>query len=173
MLLVLACMLPLTGHARQSDRDQPIKVTADQFDSQAKPNGVTHLKGHVIVVQGTLKVTSATATIYFDGNSKMRRVVFTGSPAHIQQMDDNGNLIKGHADTLDYDIPNGIATLTGDAWIEQQGRGSARGNVLIYNTQTSTMSASSKGDERVHLIFQPSKDTGTSAPAKSDHTDKH
>src|SRR5699024_9493598 len=115
------CLVPSPVHAKEGDRSAPVEITSDYFDSQAKPNGVTHLKGNVVVVQGSLKATSATATVHFDANSRVRRVILKGSPARLQQMDDNGNLIKGHAGSVDYDVPKGIATLTRDAYIEQVG----------------------------------------------------
>lgn len=163
--LLLACTLPMAGQAKQSDRSAHVDVRSDYFDSQAKPNGVTHLKGNVVVTQGTLKATGASATVHFDADSRVSRVILKGPPAHLQQMDDNGNLIKGHAATVDYNVPKGIATLTDDAYIEQVGRGTASGEVLVYNTHTSTMSARGQGDSRVHLTFQPSKQEP--APASS------
>ncbi len=42
-------------------------------------------------------------------------MVITGSPAHIEQLDDNGNLMQGNAATLDYDNIKQIAVLTGNA----------------------------------------------------------
>ncbi len=163
--LLLACIGVPAAQAKQSDRSATIHVNADSFDSQAKPNGVTHLKGHVVITQGTFKATSATALVYFDSHSNVSRVVLKGSPAHIEQLDDNGNLIKGHAATIDYKIPSGIATLTDHAYIRQEGRGTARGQVLVYNTRTSVMSARGQGKNRVHLTFQPGEQKA--APASS------
>src|SRR5699024_7002767 len=136
------------------DRHQPVEVSAKSADAMAKPNGVSHLKGDVVIEQGSLKATGASATIHFDANSEVSRVVLTGSPAHLRQVDDNGNLVKGHADNIDYNVPKGIATLTGNAYVKQAGRGSASGDTLVYNTTTSTMKADSKGDNRVHLTFK-------------------
>ena len=165
--LLLACLLPLTAQAKKSDRNQPVEVSAKSADALAKPNGVSHLKGDVVIIQGSLKVTGDSATIHFDANSKVSRVVLTGAPAHLRQVDDNGNLVKGHADTIDYNVPKGIAKLTGDAYVKQAGRGSASGDTLVYNTETSTMTAQSKGDNRVHLTFKPRQaaSSGKAVPA--------
>lgn len=166
LALFLACALPLAAQAKQSDRSQPVKVSAQSADAMAKPNGTSHLVGDVVISQGTLKATGASATIYFDANSRVNRVVLTGSPAHLRQIDDNGNLVKGHANNIDYNVPKGIATLTGDAYVKQAGRGMASGDTLIYNTTTSTMTARSNGDNRVHLTFQPRQEEAP-APASS------
>lgn len=168
---LLVCLLPLAAQAKKSDRKQPVKVSAKSADALAKPNGVSHLKGDVVIIQGTLKVTGDSATIHFDSDSKVNRVVLTGAPAHLQQVDDNGNLVKGHADNIDYNVPKGVAVLTGEAYVKQAGRGSASGDKLVYNTETSTMTAQSKGDNRVHLTFRPhqvsSSDKAAPAPATS------
>ncbi|HET7268560.1 MAG TPA: lipopolysaccharide transport periplasmic protein LptA [Oleiagrimonas sp.] len=166
LALLLACALPLAAQAKKSDRSQPVKVSARSADAMAKPNGTSHLKGDVVISQGTLKATGASATIYFDANSRVSRVVLTGSPAHLRQIDDNGNLVKGHANTIDYNVPEGIATLSGDAYIKQAGRGMASGDTLIYNTTSSTMTARSHGDNRVHLTFQPRQENAPT-PATS------
>jgi len=162
---VLGMLLCGAVQAKQGDRSQPVNVDANSFDTSAKPNGVTHLKGNVVITQGTLKATSDQATAYFDGQSQIKRVVLTGH-AHIQQVDDHGNLMTGEADSIDYDVPGGIATLTGHAHVQQAGRGSASGATLVYNTRTSTMTAQGSGNERVHLIFKarPQPAAASSAP---------
>ncbi len=164
-VLLLAAIVPLATQARESDRQQPVEVSAKSADAMAKPNGVSHLKGDVVIQQGSLKATGASATIHFDANSEVSRVVLTGSPAHLRQVDDNGNLVKGHADHIDYNVPKGIATLTGNAHVKQAGRGSASGDTLVYNTTTSTMKADSKGDNRVHLTFKARQDKSAGNPA--------
>jgi lipopolysaccharide export system protein LptA len=92
-------------------------------------------------------------------------VVLTGSPAHLQQLDDNGNLMQGEAATIDYQVAKDFAVLQGRASITQQGRGEAHGDRLTYNTQTSEMTGDSGGDGRVHMVFKPKPKTGTAAPA--------
>lgn len=130
-------------------------VSTDGFNL---PNSVTTLTGNVIVTQGTLKATGDKALIYIDGDTQISRVVITagkGKLAHIEQIDDAGNLMTGDADKLDYDNINGIAVLTGNAVVHQQGRGEAHGDKLTYNTQTSQMTGSSGNDGLVHMVFLP------------------
>ena len=141
-------------------------VHADSFDGFNAPNSITTLKGHVLLTQGTMKVTGDLAKIYTDADSQVKRVVVTGNPAHIQEIDDSGNLMTGDAAQLDYDNVNGIAVLTGHAVVHQQGRGEAHGDKLTYNTQTSYMTGSSGGDGLVHMIFLPKPKPAKATPAK-------
>jgi lipopolysaccharide export system protein LptA len=159
--------------ARQDDRQQPAHITAKSFDATQQANGLIHYKGSVLLTQGTLKATGALATVYLDANNSVTRVVITGSPAHIEQLDDSGNLMQGNAATLDYDNVKQIAVLTGNASVDQKGRGSAHGDKLTYNTQTSQMTGESNGDGLVQMTFLPTpKPAGapqpkTTAPASS------
>jgi len=141
--------------ARKSDRQQEMHVAAKNFDGFQKPNSVSTLTGNVVITQGTLKATGAQAKVYFDGESQISRVVITGSPAHLEQLDENNNLVLGDAATLDYDNLKGIAVLSGNASITQKGRGDAHGDKLTYNTETSEMTGESGGDGMVHMTFKP------------------
>jgi lipopolysaccharide export system protein LptA len=164
-LLALGWLVIAPAHAKQSDRSQPMDVKASHFDGFQKPNSVSTLKGNVIITQGTLKATGEQAKVYFDADTQIDRVVLTGNPAHIQQLDDNGNLMRGEASTIDYQSSKDFAVLQGHASIAQQGRGEAHGDRLTYNTQTSQMTGDSGGDGTVHLVFQPKNKPAAAAPA--------
>ena len=143
---MLGALLLQPALARKADRSQPMRVVhADSFSGFNAPNSVTTLNGNVELSQGTLKITGDLAKIHVDGNQQLSRIVVTGN-AHIQQLDDAGNLMSGDAHTLDYDNIKGIATLKGQASVHQQGRGEAHGDTLTYNTQTSEMTGSSGND---------------------------
>lgn len=152
--------------AKKSDRQQEMHVAASNFDGFQKPNSITTLTGNVVITQGTLKVTGKLAKVHFDADSQISRVIVTGSPAHLQQLDDNNNLILGDAATLDYDNINGIAVLSGNASITQKGRGDASGDKLTYNTETSQMTGESAGDGLVHMTFKPKSAPATPAPSE-------
>ncbi len=163
---VLGLLAAEPALARKSDRQQEMHVAAKNFDGFQKPNSVSTLTGNVVITQGTLKATGAQAKVYFDGESQISRVVITGSPAHLEQLDENNNLVLGDAATLDYDNLKGIAVLSGHASITQKGRGDAHGDKLTYNTETSEMTGESGGDGMVHMTFKPkAKPTETATPA--------
>lgn len=165
-LLALGWLVLAPAHAKRTDRDQPMDVKAAHFDGFQKPNSVSTLRGNVIITQGSLKATGDQAKVYFDANSEISRVVLSGTPAHIQQLDDSGNLMQGEAATIDYQAAKDFAVLQGEAAITQQGRGEAHGDRLTYNTQTSEMTGDSGGSGQVHMIFKPKPRTGAaSTPA--------
>ena len=153
LLLGLALLAPAL--AKQSDRSQPMQVKARHFDGYQKPNSTSTLQGDVVITQGTLRANGDEAKVYLDADTQISHVLITGAPAHIQQLDDSGNLMQGHAARIDYDNINGVATLSGSAEVTQKGRGTAVGDKLVYNTQTSQMTGESAGDGMVHMTFLP------------------
>ncbi len=170
-IAVLGLLAAQPALARKSDRQQEMQVAAKNFDGFQKPNSVSTLTGNVVITQGTLKATGAQAKVYFDADTQISRVVITGNPAHLEQLDDNGNLMLGDAATLDYDNLKGIAVLSGNASVTQKGRGEARGDRLTYNTETSQMTGESAGDGLVHMTFKPKpQPAATPAPASSSST---
>jgi lipopolysaccharide export system protein LptA len=173
---VLGLLAAQPALARKSDRQQEMHVAAKHFDGFQKPNSVSTLTGNVVITQGTLKATGAQAKVYFDAESQISRVVITGNPAHLEQLDENNNLVLGDAATLDYDNLKGIAVLSGNASITQKGRGDAHGDKLTYNTETSEMTGESGGDGMVHMTFKPksaaapaASTSGSPAPAQEQH----
>lgn len=178
--LLAACalaLLPALVVAKQSDRQQPMNFAAKHTDAYNAPNTITTLQGSVKITQGTLLLTGDIAKIHLDADSQISQVVVTGKPAHIQQLDDNGNLMTGDAAQLDYDNIHGIAVLTGQAAVKQQGRGEFHGDKLTYNTETSQITGDSGGDGLVHGVFLPKakpaaapSPTNTPAPASSSST---
>jgi lipopolysaccharide export system protein LptA len=146
--------------ARTDDRNQPIHVVhADSMDGYNEPNSLSTFKGNVLITQGTMKLTGELARIWTakEDTSVDHIIVTSIAPKrpHIEQIDDNGNLMTGDADQLYYDNVNGIAILTGNAFVHQQNKGDAHGAKLTYNTQTSYMVGESGNNGPVTMTFLP------------------
>jgi lipopolysaccharide export system protein LptA len=177
----LACLgiaLATDAFALKSDRDQQMLIDANHQTSIQSQTGkagdpdITHLDGNVVMIQGSMKSHGDNAVIYKNpsgvadakGNAgKMTRVVFTGKPAHMQQVhDDDCGLMTADANTIDYDVQTGIATLTGQVVVVQKGKGESHSEHMIYNTNTGAMeSGDTSPTSRVHVVMEPK----TEAPA--------
>jgi lipopolysaccharide export system protein LptA len=146
--------------ARTDDRNQPIHVVhANSMDGYNEPNSVSTFKGNVLITQGTMKLTGELAKIWTakEDTSVDHIIVTSIAPKrpHIEQIDDNGNLMTGDADQLYYDNVNSIAILTGNAFVHQQNKGDAHGAKLTYNTQTGYMVGESGNAGPVTMTFLP------------------
>jgi lipopolysaccharide export system protein LptA len=158
--LIAGLLLLPSAWAKQDDRNQPINVVhADSMDGYNAPNSVSTFTGNVLITQGTMKMTGTLAKIYTaKADTSVDHMIVTATPQkqpHIEQIDDNGNLMTGDADQLYYDNNNSIAILTGHAHVWQQNKGESFGAKLTYNTQTGYMVGESGDEGQVHMTFLP------------------
>jgi lipopolysaccharide export system protein LptA len=179
----VALVTSVPALAKQSDRSQPTNVTSKSFDgTQQQANSTQPGKviwtGNVVLTQGTLKITGDKATGYLDADNQIIRVIVDGTPARVEQMDDQDLLMRGHATNIDYkpddaaNSGNGIAVLTGNAHVDKQTDTADKsklnqsdGDKITYNTTNSTMTGESNGPQPVHMTFQPKNPPPGAAPA--------
>jgi lipopolysaccharide export system protein LptA len=155
----LAAGAPLAG-ALGSDRTQAMDITARsssmQQDPSGKAPGTTVLRGDVKMVQGSLKASADQATIYQKADGGVSRAILIGKPAHLEQKQENGDLVQASAGRIDYRVDSDLAELTGDVVVTQQNRGEFRGDHMTYNTATGTMeSGDDSPGSRVHMRIAP------------------
>lgn len=163
LALLVATSLLVTGAAlgKSSDRNQPMTVDAARSEGSFENDGVTHLSGDVVVVQGTLEVHADTGEIHFK-DGEITRAIFTGNQARMKQVNDDGTPVDAVADRIDYDVINNIVTLTGNYRVTSP-KGSNAGQKMVYNTVTGQMQSGGDGT-RVHTVIQP-KNKAPAAPA--------
>jgi lipopolysaccharide export system protein LptA len=161
LIVTLLATLPPDAVAKKTDRGQIMNYDAKTIDAFNAPNTITTLTGSVKITQGTLLVTGDLAKIYLNGDTQIARIEVTGSPAHIQQLDENNNLLTGDAVKLDYDNINDIAVLTINAVVNQQCRGEFHGDKLTYKTDSSQITGDSGGDGLVHGAVLPKDSAAT------------
>lgn len=154
VLFLAASVFAAPALAKQSDRSQKIQVGADHFKS-SQNTGITTLSGHVVITQGTLKATASKGTAHADSSGRTARIVLNGQPAHLQQRMDDGNLMRAHAATIDYQVNGETITLNGDAHVQQPGQGTFNGAQLVYNPSTGAIKGNGGKQGRVHLTLDP------------------
>jgi lipopolysaccharide export system protein LptA len=161
LLVVVVCLFVLSpAMAKKSDRTQTMQLKQDSFSGSYLPNSITTLTGHVLVTQGSTKLSGDLAKVYMGADQQMDRLVMTGKPAHIEEQNDNDQWMSGDAAQLDYDNVTGIAVLTGQATVRQHGQSDMHADKLTYNTQTYQVT----GEGNTRITLQPKIATG--APAE-------
>ncbi len=171
-LLVLACAFD--AQALSSDREKDLEVFAAYNKSvMGKANSAenfTLLQGNVRMQQGSLKARGDEARLFDAGaRSDSRRMVLTGKPAHLEQrLDGDGGLMTARATEIDYDDGTGIAVLSGDVVVVQEGKSEFRGPRMTYNTNTGAMEGGSQAaGSEVRMIFKAKKPAAAAKPASS------
>ncbi len=157
------------AHALSSDRDKNLEVRASYNKMVTTKPSFALFKDNVRLEQGSLKASGDEAKVYEgdDSANSGRRIVMTGSPALLEQkQDDSGGLMTARAAQIDYDDGSHIAILTGDVVVVQAGKSEFRGQRMTYNTETGAMEGGSQAPgSEVHMTFKP-KPRKTDTPAK-------
>jgi lipopolysaccharide transport protein LptA len=95
-------------------------------------NSKWDLEGQVRLTVPDGKLTSDSATVTFRDNEIVSATV-RGSPATFEQrLERTGELAKGRARTIEYDVRNQTVRLSGDAWLTD-GPNEIQGNTLVYD----------------------------------------
>ena len=173
---LLAALLFLAFHgqalALSTDRNQPLDVRSQTNTSSFGTSNVSVFTGNVRMVQGSLKAGGDEARISeiegggTDGNG--RRLVLTGKPATLEQLMDGGGKVTARSMTIDFRSDTGIAELTGDVVVIQEGRSEFRGPRMTYNTNTGAMEGGSQqAGSEVHMTFKPKPVSAQKPPADS------
>ncbi|MBS0212500.1 MAG: lipopolysaccharide transport periplasmic protein LptA [Proteobacteria bacterium] len=166
LALLLACAC--TGAwAKKADRQQPMDVHADHSDADLNDNGVSILTGNVIMTQGTLEIRSDKAVITRK-DGQMTRVVLTGNPVHMKQLDENDEPMYATSRQLDYDLLKNIAVLTGDALVNQPTRGQMRGQKIVYDVDNGKVTSGDDGTRvSMHILPKPKPGQGPAPKAEA------
>ena len=165
-VLGLALLAALPAAARETDRSQPMNVEADDFDAAMADTSESKLCGNVRITQGTLDIRAHCATIS-KVEGEIRRVLFEGDPASLQQENDAGVLMKANGRKIDYDVSGESVVLTGNVAVDQ-GADTLRGERITYDLKNGRLNASGAGTGeagRIRMTIQP-------RPAKADEPAK-
>ncbi len=113
--LAVIFLLFMSGHsiALESDRKQPLEIDADATEGTLG-DGKAVLSGNVVIRQGSMLVQADVAEVEkVDG--RVRFVVLTGEPVHLEQEIEEEGLVQANALRIEYEVATGIITLTGAA----------------------------------------------------------
>lgn len=156
--------------ALESDRQQPLEVNADTTDGTLG-DGVTTLRGHVEVRQGTLFIQADEAEVE-KADGKVRKVTLRGDTAYLEQEIEEQGLVKARAKLIEYEVANGTVVFTGAAEVEHP-QYEVSGDQLRYdlNAQHFEGVGDEAGQGRVRIRLDPEvinggQEPGGGAPAE-------
>ena len=143
-----------TVHSLPDDREQPIRITADQAIRDEK-QGFTVYSGNVQMDQGSLHIDADKITIYHS-QEDADRVVAEGTPARMQQQPEpDEGLVKAQATKIEYFKLEDRALLTQNAQIQQDGS-IVTGETIEYFISEQLVRADSNqdaADSRVEVVI--------------------
>lgn len=157
----LACALAAPALALESDRQQPMQINADRFESGMDGN-TTVLTGNVRITQGSLVVNAARADVTQE-QGEVSRAVLTGRPATLKQAMDGGGELNASAATIDYRLAEESVELTGDVVLERP-QGTLRSQRVTYSVKTGRLAAGEGVGGGVQLVIPPKAPKPADAP---------
>jgi lipopolysaccharide export system protein LptA len=154
VLAAIAALVPATGAlARSSDRQKAMDIEAGRQSGTLSGDSVNQLSGGVHITQGSLDITSSSATITLaDGDPT--RAVFTGGPVSLKQELDDGSPMSARADNVDYNLKTEIVVFTGNVSIANP-RGTLSGQRVVYNLKTGNVDSGGEGGGKVKVRILP------------------
>ena len=164
-----ALLLPGWLYALPEDRNQPIQLEADRGQLDQK-TGTSIYEGNVVIIQGSLHLTSDTATVYTQ-NGQFQRIEAFGKPATWRyKTSPDKEELHGTGLRVDYDVTKDLMTMTGNARVTQ-GNDVYTGDYIEYETKTDLVRARGEKGNRIQIVIQPkSPVTGSSSSQKSPKT---
>jgi len=164
---------PIDLQAASSDFDyknnsllfRRVKITQGQLQVMAQEasasglnfeNSEWKLTGDVQILVPDGKLESNSAQVTFRNNEIVRAVI-KGAPASFEQkLKDKGQLARGKAETIEYNVQASTVRLAGQAWLTD-GTNEIRGNTLIYDIgkQRVVANPNEKDPGGVHITINP------------------
>ncbi len=152
--VLLSIILSSQTLALPDDRDQPIRIEADEALRDEK-QGFTRYEGNVKMVQGSLHIEADQITVYHD-EQQADRILANGKPARLQQQPALDKApVKARAEIIEYHKSEDRVQLRQNAHIEQDGSIVTGDSIDYYISEQLVRADSdkSRGDGRVQVVI--------------------
>ena len=154
LLAMLFAAFSGSALALPDDREQPIRITADQALRDEK-QGFTEYTGNVRMDQGSLHIEADKITIYHV-EEEADKIVAEGAPAHMQQQPEVGKgLMHARANIIEYYKAEDRVHLRDNAQVEQDGSTVAGDTIDYFITEQLVRADSNQAESssRVEVVI--------------------
>lgn len=139
LAFILATMMNC-AFALSTDKQQDIEIEADSAEMD-DIKGITIYRGDVVVVQGSIRMTGHTMTVYNDENDETELVIMQGTPATYRQLPDDSKVYdEAEAIQMEYYALKDYVILIDEALVTQEGLRFS-GSRIEYDTVLSQVKA--------------------------------
>ena len=149
--------IPASAWGLDTDREQPIQITAD-VAIRDELAGETRYEGNVVLIQGSLRITADTLSV-LHGSSDADRIIAIGKPARLKQQPAlEQTPVDASALRIEYILSKDLVRLLDDARIAQDGSTLSGDQIDYLVSQRSVRAAGtagSNGQGRVEVVIPP------------------
>ncbi|MCA0901730.1 lipopolysaccharide transport periplasmic protein LptA [Microbulbifer agarilyticus] len=156
LALTAACVLAAPqALALPDDRQQPVKVSADNLEANRSKN-LSIYSGNVVISQGSLQIRADRVEVHGNSKGEINKVVATGKPAHFQQqVEESTNPVKARAQRIEFLVARDALQLTGEAFVDRDGN-TLSAERIDYDLNSEQMQAQGQSEKkRVEMIWKP------------------
>ena len=140
--------------ALSSDRSQTIKILADELEID-ETRHISIYQGNVDMRQGSLHIVADRIVFHFTEQNDIEWLEITGTPATLNQLNNNNEPVTGTALNINYFESKSIIELLGDAEFKSS-LDTINSNKIKVNTETDALQAGGKKpNERVEMLIYP------------------
>jgi len=144
---------PAVVSAEISDFDQEVIIKSESQDGDLKKKIFSYID-NVVITQGSLVINADLVQVITTADAKEKVYIAKGSPAKFSRTLADGTPINLQANEIKYDPANSLITISGDAYLEQDGT-QMTGDTITYNFRTEQVNASSEDNAQVETVLQP------------------
>lgn len=164
LLSLSAALGSASAWALPTDRDQPIRIQADDAQLDDK-QGIATYKGDVIITQGSMMIKGNTVTLTRAANGDIDVVTSVGNLAYFEQQQSAAkpDKMQGWAVTIQYQAQKDLIILTDKAKVVNEGN-TTESEKIVYNSKTQVATAGRAGNQkvsqprqRIDMVIQPKK----------------
>lgn len=153
LIALLALLALAPAFALESDRLQPLEINADSSDGTLG-DGRAELRGNVLIRQGTLLIKAEVAEVE-KVEGKVREVILTGDPVHLEQEIEQQGLVQATASRIEYSVASGLVTLMGAADVSHP-QYRVSGDILKYDLNVQHFQGSGEQENgRIRIQLEP------------------
>ncbi len=152
LIAILLGSIPMTSNARKSDFSQAIDVKADRSEFDEK-TGVQLLEGNVLITQGTMKISADKISVGIEFG-KLSTIKGIGDPIVFEQENEEGELVIGQCQEIEYNAINASLVLIGNASLKQPNQ-ELSGQRIEFDSKNQKVRADGGNKGRVSITIQP------------------
>lgn len=159
-IFIFSLCLSAASFTLQSDRDQPINISADNLKYDGN-SGTTIYQGNVKLKQGSIKLNASGVTVRTREDGKLVSITATGKQAYFEQKPKpDKDTIQGYANKIIYTTADNKIQLLGEAKLQQGNQLKMESDQLEYlidQEQLQANKGNNKSSSRVNIVIPPSK----------------
>lgn len=131
--------------------EPPIIIDSDTSDSDLR-SGITRFSNNVTIQRGAMLVNADEGVVH-QVEGRIAMIELFGSPTTWRDRLDDGSIVNGRANRIEFLVDENVVTLSGDARLEHEG-GQFTGNQLIYDLDTESLAGRSSNGNQVRVVIE-------------------